>query len=27
LELSDVMVCGLLELTVNVMNFRKICWH
>jgi Fe-S-cluster containining protein len=27
MELSDVMVCGLLELTVNVMNFRKICWH
>jgi Fe-S-cluster containining protein len=27
LELSDVMVCGLLELTVNVMKFNKICWY
>jgi Fe-S-cluster containining protein len=26
LDLSDVMVCGLLELTVNVMKFRKIQW-
>ena len=26
-ELSDVMVCGLLELTVNVMKFKKICWY
>jgi len=26
LELSDVMVCGLLELTVNVMRFQKIRW-
>ena len=23
-DLSDVMVCGLLELTVNVMKFKKI---
>jgi Fe-S-cluster containining protein len=26
LDLSDVMVCGLLELTVNVMQFQKIRW-
>jgi hypothetical protein len=26
LDLSDVMVCGLLELTVNVMKFEKIHW-
>jgi Fe-S-cluster containining protein len=26
LELSDVMVCGLLELTVNIMKFQKIRW-
>jgi len=26
LVLSDVMVCGLLELTVNIMQFRKILW-
>ncbi len=26
LDLSDVMVCGLLELTVNVMKFKKIQW-
>ncbi len=26
LDLSDVMVCGLLELTVNVMKFAKIQW-
>jgi len=26
LDLSDVMVCGLLELTVNVMQFKKIHW-
>jgi len=27
MELSDVMVCGLLEMTVNVMKFNKICWY
>jgi Fe-S-cluster containining protein len=27
LELSDVMVCGLLEMTVNVMQFKKIYWY
>jgi Fe-S-cluster containining protein len=26
LDLSDVMICGLLELTVNVMRFEKIRW-
>lgn len=26
LNLSDVMVCGLLELTVNVMQFERIRW-
>lgn len=27
LDFSDVMVCGLLELTVNVMRFDKIRWE
>jgi Fe-S-cluster containining protein len=26
LDLSDVMVCGLLELTVNVLRFQQIQW-
>jgi len=26
LQLSDIMVCGLLELIVNVMKFEKISW-
>lgn len=26
LDFSDVMICGLLELTVNVMRFHKIRW-
>ena len=26
LNLSDVMICGLLEMTVNVMQFENIRW-